>query len=285
MNSKKSIDTFQITGFSLSVIVSIGLIFMGQNTLNSTILGCVLAIFTQLLDLQLRISKTEKKIIEQGDLSKILYSDDELLQNLQEISDYYDTVQKLQFSLFQQRAKDSVSECRDTLRKLSEGRLEVSVRSKYSFGVEAIKSAKKRLIHSAALKDLSYWEGTYPEKALIASKIAIERGVAFTRIYIYTLKDLQPYISVLKKQQDAGINVLIANPDEIPVSLIQDLFLMDDTAFSIMHPSVNGGVRAQYISINKTEVADTIKNIESLFLYAKELDIVFSEKEKEGGSV
>lgn len=83
MKSKRSIlDTFQIVGFVISTFISIGLMILNQDKVASVTIGLVLAILTQLFDLQIRNSHFEEQVLEANALSRKLYQDEVLLKNI-----------------------------------------------------------------------------------------------------------------------------------------------------------------------------------------------------------
>jgi hypothetical protein len=88
------IDVFQIVGFVVSIVISIGLIVIGQDTIPSVTLGLVLAILTQLFDMQMRQSSSEERILKAGLLNQSLYKDEWLLRQIQQIVDSYIIVKK-----------------------------------------------------------------------------------------------------------------------------------------------------------------------------------------------
>ncbi len=57
----KYLDPFQLIGFTFSLIVAVGLLIAGQDTLLSFLVGLVLATLTQLFDLQARVIRNQQE--------------------------------------------------------------------------------------------------------------------------------------------------------------------------------------------------------------------------------
>ena len=142
MESKpKVLDTFQIVGFVISSAISIVMIFSGQDTVASVSLGVGLAALTQLFDLQLRHRASEERLLTSNALSKVLYRDEWLLSNVQQIVTEYKTVENSWFRLFNLRANDSIMECKNVLHTMAEGYIIVDPQGRYAYGTEGFRTA------------------------------------------------------------------------------------------------------------------------------------------------
>jgi hypothetical protein len=64
MKISKYIDWFQFVGFTLSALLSLYLIRIGQDDIISWLIGLSLAIIIQLLDLQIRMGNSTDKVID-----------------------------------------------------------------------------------------------------------------------------------------------------------------------------------------------------------------------------
>ena len=117
----KSIDKFQIIGFTFSTIVSVVLVISGQDTVLSITLGLVLAILIQLFDLQTRNAESEYKLLEASLLNSQLFNDTELLTQIKQIVDDYYTVKHGWFEHFKDISRDSINSCHYNLHTLADG--------------------------------------------------------------------------------------------------------------------------------------------------------------------
>lgn len=273
-NQPKTLDTFQVAGFIISVVISIGLLISKQDTILSVILGLVLAILTQLFDIQIRSSESEERLLQAGLLNQKLYRDEWLLKHVQEIVDNYLTVKDNWLDLFKRRAEDAVIECRSVLHSMADGYLIAEPRSPYSFGAKGIDDVVKSYKHVSANTDLEYWKTTYAEKGLQANANAVKRGVAISRVFVHKIDTLRQIITTLEKQKAVGIQVYIANIDELPKYLCEDYIITDDRAYAIMELSVDGRFKKQRISIDPVEVEKMVKQFEMLLHHSKKLDDV-----------
>ena len=117
----KLVDTFQIVGFAISTTVAILLVVAQVDPMQSTLMGLMLAVFTQLFDLQLRYSKSEERILQANTLSQSLYHDTELLNKVRQIVDDYYSIMDGWFDLYKTRAEHAMSDCHRVLRSMSGG--------------------------------------------------------------------------------------------------------------------------------------------------------------------
>lgn len=270
---EKTIDTFQIVGFALSIAISVGLIATHQDTIQSVILGLILTTLTQLFDLQIRHGNSEDRLMQANALSQALYSDAWLLEYIQEIVNSYLTTKSGWFDLFRLRANDAIVECRNILHSMVEGNMVITPPSLFSFG-ETFGSAEKSIKHASAIADISYWRSIYADKALQWNATVIRRGVSFTRIFIQPLEALRQMVDILERQQSVGIDVFIVLPDDLPPSARQDYIIVDDRASARQEVTIDGKRKAQRISIDPVEVERLSKEFDLLKYHAVKLDEV-----------
>jgi hypothetical protein len=122
----------------------------------SAIVGLILAVLTQLFDLQLRHSSAEERLLLTNALSQALYRDAGLLSKIRQMVEDYYSVQNRWFDLFKLRAEDTVSECHSILRSMAGGTMEPSSQSQFTLSVTGLALAQKSLeqvTDFAAIKD------------------------------------------------------------------------------------------------------------------------------------
>lgn len=270
-NQPKILDTFQIIGFAISITVSIGLILAKQNTISSVTLGFILAIFTQLFNLQIRHGDTEQRLLRANLLSQQLYQDEWLFSHLQQIVENYQLVRNGWFDFFRLRSKDAVVECRNLLHAMAEGYMMAHPRSPVDFGTEAAQMAEK-CYKGTDTGDLEYWRSAHGERFFQSNLADAQRGVQVMRIFLQTIDELRKNIDLLEKQQAAGIEVRVASRDELPPELVQDYLIVDDRIFSVMTFSHDGFPQEERISIDQVEVQGFVKKFDLLFQHSKSLD-------------
>ena len=84
----------------------------------------MLAILTQLFDLQLRHTASEQRILQANALSQSLYRDPQLLTKVRQMVDDYYSIMDGWLELFKIRADDTFSECHRVLRSMAGGTME-----------------------------------------------------------------------------------------------------------------------------------------------------------------
>jgi hypothetical protein len=267
----KNLDAIQIVGFVISAAVSIGLLVAGQDKVASVTLGFVLAILTQLFDIQKRLNDSEERLLQANALSKALYRDEWLLKHINQIVRDYQSVKGKWFELFKRRAEDTVIESRNVLHSMAEGYLIVDLRSSFRLGPESLAIAKKSL-KAVAAAELDYWRSSHAQKYLQANAEAVRRGVKFTRVFVHTPDTLRGFVDILEQQQSLGIDVYVAFPDNVPVELCEDYLIVDDKIFAKLELTNDGRAREQRISIDTVEIERMTKRFDTLLRYSRKID-------------
>ena len=81
-SSIKNLDQFQVVGFIISGVVSIVLLIATHETVQSLILGFVLAALIQGFDIQMRVKDSEERLLEVNVLSHEILQDESILVSL-----------------------------------------------------------------------------------------------------------------------------------------------------------------------------------------------------------
>ena len=276
-NTFKNLDLIQIVGFSISALLSIGLLLSGQETLVSIILGFVTASFVQLLDVQKRISDSEEKVLQASGMSKSLFSNEWLLKVVRNmVSSYYATI-NIKAGLFTQFAKDTLVECQNILQFMADGKL-VSRRTRMKdFSLELIKIAKS-MIFATDTGNIAYWRETYMQDYFELNVKAIKRGVKITRIFIYPLRDLRKNEDILQQHQNAGIDVYFVDSGKLPKDLVGDYMVVDGKMANYIEFSPDGHVLGNVLSIKQEQVGEFGKRFEVIMQYAKQISVLQNSK-------
>ena len=268
---RKLLDKFQIVGFAVSTIVSVALIFFGQDEIESVILGLVLATLVQMFDIQLRQSDSEDKILRAQTLTQILYEDKWLLDHIQQIVDSYYLVKETWFELFRTQADSAILECRDTVHSLSQGIMYVERRSHISFGSQGIKSAKKSL-KGVTMGGKSYWGSIHGERYINENMEAINRGVKIRRIFLNSQENIQKMIDIIQKHQSIGVDVYIAFVDDVPRDLHDDFVIMDDSLVNCAEYESTGRFKRARVSLRLSEVEQMKRKFNVILRSARKLE-------------
>lgn len=267
----KIIDSFQIVGFVISTAVSIILIVFKQEEILSVILGLVLAVLTQLFDLQFRQADIEKKLIRSNVLNEKLYQDKWLLEKIESIvNDYYVTING-EFNLFKLYAENRISECHHSLHSLAEGEMTVPHRSLYNFAFEGIKSAKKS-IKGVNTDNFDWWRGARGQKLLQENINIIKKGVRFSRIFLIPRENLKEVLDVVQQHHQVGIESYLIFTNEIPKEYNEGFTIMDDKLVVYREKVRDGVSRERAISTKPAQVEQMIQRHQILMQYAIPID-------------
>lgn len=271
----KTIDRFQIVGFIISTAVSLVLALFTKEALTSVTVGLILATLTQLFDLQIRQSASEKRILNASRLNQKLYQDAWLLEHVAGIVDDYFTVKNTWFKLFRINANDALVDCRRVLHGMADQRYTVTdLKNPLKTGLMAFEQAQKS-IKITVVGFSRYWkEGYFDKRYIRANKDAVERGVSVTRIFLQKRESLSDMIALFKKLNAIGVDIRVGFMDEgkIPAHLINDTLIIDDRAFSQPEFDIDGNPRRVRISIDSAETQRKVKDFETLFYYTQNLE-------------
>lgn len=275
----QALDPIQITGFAISIAVPLFLLVTGKDQIGSVTLGFVLAAFTQLLDLQVRQSDSEKRILSSKAFNEILYRDEWLLKSLSQIAGDYQRIKNHTFDPFDFKAQaiESVQRCRDRLNKMSNGYDFPIERIPFEQSIIALKKAQNS-VKAADCGDLSFWDNANANKYIKLNEEVCRRGVKITRVFIHPITDLSKKIDLLKKQKDLGIEIYIVDPTrELPQVLKDDYILVDDSFAVRSDFGTDGKVVGNKVSVEQVVVGELVRNFDRLLNYALTLDELINE--------
>ena len=100
---------------------------------------------------------------------------------------------------------------------------------------------------------------------------AMERGVKIKRVFVQRPETLEKMAGILQKQKEAGIEIYLANSDEVPKELIDDFVIADDKACAVMEISPDGHIKQQRITINPPQVEQFVKRFDILLHHARKM--------------
>ena len=272
----KLFDTFQIVGFTTSTVVAIALVVARVDPVQSTVIGLLLAVFTQLFDIQLRHSNSEERLLQANDLNKSLYRDLELLGQIQQIVDDYYSINDGWLDLFKTRAQHMMSECHRVLRSMAMGTMEPPAGSQFTLQVNGLKLAQKsikQVTDYAAIKGaVQGVRGWYTR----AWEETAGRGVQMSMILILSRKDLTDMFTQVHTVI-IPVGTYIAFSDELPQELDENYLLVDDKVMSFSERRADGTLGERLISIVPIEVERMIKRFDQAMRYAKKAEDVLAE--------
>jgi hypothetical protein len=280
----KVIDTFQIVGFAISTGVTIALVVAQVDPMQSTLIGLMLAILTQLFDLQLRHSSSEARMLQANALSQTLYHDAELLSKVRQMVEDYYAIKHGWFDLFKLRAEDAVSECHRVLRLMAGGLMEPPPRGQFGLSVTAFELAQtslKQVTDFAAIKDaVEGMRGWYMKSWTEMAK----RGIQMSMVLVLSREELKDML-VQPRTTAMLIGTYIALADELPTELDENYMIVDDRVVSFMERRADGTLGERTVSIVPVEVERMVKRFDQVLLYARKSEDVLAEVSSSGEAV
>ncbi len=222
-------DNVLLVGVAFSVLLSTALVLLGVDTASSAIIGLSTTVISLLLDLMVRVSRTERKLIEVSRLSHEAVRDAYLLDAMSSIAeDYHQVVASARYDLFVERARSALSECRDTMHNLVEGYMSLPPLSQFSFGLKGLAEVKLSLKATSYVDAENFWNSVAGTKYFQANVSLIDQGVRITRVFIGDRTTLSRFRPIILRQRRAGIRVLIALANEIPLEACEDYLIFEE---------------------------------------------------------
>lgn len=275
----KLFDTFQIVGFATSTIVAIALVIAKVDPVQSTVIGLLLAVFTQLFDLQLRQSNSEEHLLQANYLNTSLYHDPVLRGQIQQIVEDYYSILDGWLDLYKTRAQYIISECHRVLRSMAMGTMEPPAGSQFTLQVNGLKLAQKsikQVTDYAAIKGaVQGVRGWYTK----AWEETAGRGVQMSMILILSRQDLTDMLTQVHTVI-TPTGTYIAFSDELPPELDENYLLVDDKVMSFSERRADGTLGERLISIVPLDVEKMVKHFDQVLRYARKAEDVIAEANK-----
>jgi hypothetical protein len=272
----KLFDTFQIIGFIASTIIALALIIAQVDPVQCIVIGLLLAVFTQLFDLQLRHSNSEERLLQSNDLNKSLYHDPVLRGQIQQIVDDYYSIINGWLDLYKTRAQHIISECHRVLRSMAMGTMEPPAGSQFTLQVNGFNIAQKsikQVTDYAAIKGaVQGVRGWYTR----AWEETAGRGVQMCMILIISRQDLQDMFEQVHTVV-TPVGTYIAFSDELPQELDENYLLIDDRVMSFSERRADGTLGERTISIVPLDVEKMVKRFDQALRYARKAEDVLAE--------
>ncbi len=268
-----------VVGVAFSVVVSLILVLTGTDTAASILIGLATIIITLLLDLTTRTSKMESRLIDVSELNSDMVKNERLFSALTSIGrDYQRVLGTVEYAIFQDRAQAALSECQEALHNLVEGRMSVPPLSEYSFGVKEIFHIREELLATSYVDAESFWSSVAGENYFQINVALAKKGVKITRVFIGDRDTLHRLQDLIRRHKAAGIRVMVALAEEIPLQLCEDYLIGDKRILVQLDLTRQGVARAERITIDPREVRRAVNNFERLVQGSYKLEQLFPEK-------
>jgi hypothetical protein len=279
------IDTFQIVGFAASTAVAIALVVARVDPMESMVLGLMLAILTQLFDIQLRHSRSEERILEANALSQTLYRDPSFLKKVREMVDDYYAIRDGWFDLFKLRADEALSECHTILRSIAGGTMVPPAGGQFSLSSTRFQYAQtslKQVIDLAGIKDAV--EGVREWYAQLVEEAAA-RGVMMRTVIILSRDELKDDLAQAQQEWHTAVpaDTYFALSNELPADLDENYMIMDDRVVGFLERRADGTFGKETVSTVPVEVERMVKRFDRVLRYARRPEEVFGQGNSHSG--
>lgn len=268
----KWLDPVLLIGLFISIAVATGMIVLGNDTVQSFIVGLLSTIIALLVDIITRIQRTEYSVLEATRLSQIV-SDENISPFLLRVAQHYHNIKAYKFDTYTKLTNDKLTELEAQLRNIALGSATVSSRSIYDYTSEGIRQAKMSIRVVSNANEFEYWRSSRGAKYLSSNQDAIQRGVRFTRIFAIDYSLARQNIDVLRQQEAVGVNVFVVSPDRIA----EEMLIFDDKVLLIYEQNASAQTRLQTIILDLPKIrrridefdyaiqlGRTIKDLESM---------------------
>ncbi len=258
-------DPILLIGLLVSILIAIGMVLIGNDTLSSFIIGLLSTIITLLIDLVARINKAESNLIGAQKLAQIL-SNEPISQDLQELARNYGLIKEYDFDLYQKIAFDSINQCKRRFRELASGVVVVPSKSVYDYNITGIKQAR-HTIKVTHITSPNYWNSDAGKKFLETSQSALERGVETILIFAISDEEIQEFKEVFKAQKEVGVRVSFTKPKRID----REFMLIDDKVLLEYEFDQKENTWIKTIILDQEEVKKAVDDFQYFITYAKPL--------------
>lgn len=254
-NKFSFLDPTLTIGVLVSIFLSFILVLLGNDEISSLVVGLSITLISLGIDVIGRMKETEKKLLRAVKLGSLLDANGELHSIISEIVESYLASQKISLDLFKQRSKDALLDCKDVLGGIQKGYMNVEVAGKYSYGKKGADSSLSS-IKAIAYEDVESWRTEHLKGVIDANKDAVQRGVVVERVFILKKDSIKLAQDVLELHKNAGVNVFIVSPDDLPkTELLESFMVVDDKVLVIFYYTRDGSkFRGEKISIDPVEV-------------------------------
>jgi hypothetical protein len=259
----KWIDPILLVGLFISILISIGMVLVGNDTINSFIVGLLSTIITLLVDLITRLNRAEQNVIETQKFAQILMSGP-ISQDMQMLARDYEIIEGYDFELYRRIAIDSISQCKQRFREIAAGAVVIPDMSVYHYNVEGIQQAQ-RSIKVTHISSLNYWISDAGQKFLEAGRAVLKRGIETTIVFAISDEQVQESRNILDMINKSKIRVFTTKPKRID----QEFMLIDDKVLLQYEYDKNEDIWKTRIILDSDEVDRAVVSWHHILDFAK----------------
>jgi hypothetical protein len=190
-------------------------------------------------------------------------------------TDYHLVVARADHRLFTERAQNLLSECREGLHNLVEGYFVLPPLSEFSFGRRGLAEVTRSIKATSYVDAEAFWHSVAGNRYFQANAELVAGGVNVTRVFIGSRSALPRLQSIIQRHRRAGMRVLVALAEEIPLDLCEDYLIADDRVVVQLHLTREGIARGERISIDEQDVRRAVNNFDRLVGGAYEYEQLF----------
>lgn len=124
----------------------------------------------------------------------------------------------------------------------------------------------------------SFWSSVAGENYFQTNIELANRGVKITRVFIGDRATLSRLESLIRRHRKAGVRVLVALAEEIPLQLCEDYLIGDQRILVQLDLTREGVARSERIAVDPQEVRRAISNFDRLVQGAYQYEQLFPDK-------
>jgi len=207
------LDPILLIGLFISIVIAVGMVLSGNDTLSGLMIGLLSSIITLIIDQIAKVHKLADLYTKSHDYSTLL-SDNEIGDFIQRIAKDYDSVKKYNFEPYKKIANIAINQCEEKLHDLASGSIYIEASTGMEQGLLAVRQATKD-IKTIHIGSMEFWKSDFGKNYFEINRAAIKSGVTITRLFGLTTDSVASSIEILKDHQKAGIKVYIINPERI----------------------------------------------------------------------
>lgn len=261
-----------IVGILVSLIIAGVMVFLGQDTVDSVLVGLITTCITLIVEMFSRLTKTEQRILETDKLRTLLRKDDDLREQIYRIVKNYQSIQSKGFEIFQTISSDALLECDNTMNNLVSGYIQVEVAGKYSYGRKSVRNAKEK-VRAVAYEDIDTWRTEHLKDVLHENEKAVKRGIKIQRIFILAPEKEAAAYDVLEAHEKSGVEVFVVSPNDVPQKCLLSYSIADHNILVTFFYSRDGKkFTGEEISVNTADISNAEDNFEATIRRAKKFE-------------